>query len=227
MHYLDIRWHYEPDRCKHISRVSGYVVRPATENAIMSLLYQWRDYFQELRNNELFAKDNLWDQIAVLAIYIPILREEIHRYARTWNGAANYGIKPNNDLLRDLQSEVSDFDVDEYLPPTTKAFCIEKLKELGYSRIKQADSQPDGSRTHRLAYLQLRRTLEDHIRLGSHPRLSQSQKPRGAWQWKNENSRTSIQKLQESQDEIEEIRIDMDGPDELAVPRDFNLNFED
>jgi hypothetical protein len=63
--------------------------------------------------------------------------------------------------------------------------------------------------------------------LGSHPRLSQSQKPRGAWQWTNENLCTSIQKLQESQDEIEAIRTDMDGPDELAVPEDFNLNFED
>jgi hypothetical protein len=71
-----------------------------------------------------------------LAIYIPILREEIHRYARTWNvhqirkqndrpdcvtgkpfmlynypkeGVTNYGIKPNNGLLHDLQSEVADF----------------------------------------------------------------------------------------------------------------------
>ncbi|KAN0076641.1 hypothetical protein V8E54_006783 [Elaphomyces granulatus] len=155
-----------------------------------SVLYQWRDYFQELRNDELFAKDNLWDRIAVLAIYIPILREEIHRYARTWN---IHQIRKQNDcsdcvtgkpfMLYHYPKE----DVDEYLPPTTKAFCIEKLKELTYSRIKQADSQPDTSRTHRLAYLQLRRILEDHIRLGSHPRLSQSQKPRGAWQWKNDN----------------------------------------
>ena len=65
------------------------------------------------------------------------------------------------------------------------------------------------------------------MRSGSHPRLSQSQKPTGAWEWKNENFRTSIQKLQESHDEIEAVRIDMDGPDELAVPEDFNLNFED
>jgi len=72
----------------------------------------------------------------------------------------------------------------------------------------------------------LRRILEDHIRSGNHPGLSQSQKPRGAWQWKNENFRTSMQKLQESQGEIEEVRIDMDGPDELAVPEDFDLNFE-
>jgi VCBS repeat-containing protein len=63
------------------------------------------------------------------------------------------------------------------------------------------------------------------MRSGSHPRLSQSQKPTGAWQWKNENFRTSIQKLQESHDEIETVRIDMD--DELAVPKDFNLNLED
>jgi len=35
-----------------------------------------------------------------------------------------------------------------------------------------------------------------------------------------------MQKLQESQGEIEEVRIDMDGPDELAVPEDFDLNFE-
>jgi hypothetical protein len=33
--------------------------------------------------------------------------------------------------------------------------------------------------------------------------------------------------LQESQDEIEAIMTDMDGPDELAVPEDLNLNFED
>jgi hypothetical protein len=65
------------------------------------------------------------------------------------------------------------------------------------------------------------------MKSGSHPRLSQSQKPTGTWQWKNENFCTSIQKLQESHDEIEAVRIDMDGPDELAVPEDFNLNFED
>ena len=65
------------------------------------------------------------------------------------------------------------------------------------------------------------------MRSGSHPRLSQSQKPTGSWQLKNENFSKSIQKLQESQDEIEAVRIDMDGPDELAVPEDFNLDFED
>jgi hypothetical protein len=36
-----------------------------------------------------------------------------------------------------------------------------------------------------------------------------------------------MQKLQESQDEIERVDIDTDGPDELAVPEDFNLNFDD
>jgi hypothetical protein len=78
----------------------------------------------------------MWDRIAVLAIYIPILREEVHKFARIWNmhtirkqnnrphsvsgkpymlynypkePATNYGIRPDEDFLHNLKAEIADW----------------------------------------------------------------------------------------------------------------------
>ena len=76
------------------------------------------------------------NHIAFLAVYMPILREEIHKFARLWNihtirrqpnrpncvsgqpvalyhwppsGIENYGIKPDPDLHRELEEQVADW----------------------------------------------------------------------------------------------------------------------
>lgn len=70
-----------------------------------SLLYRWRvcllvipfisslsntkkqiqDYFTGLNENGMFDSRSQADRIAFLAIYMPILREEVHKFARLWN----------------------------------------------------------------------------------------------------------------------------------------------
>jgi hypothetical protein len=114
-------------------------------------------------------------------------------------------------------------DINEYLAPETKAFCTKILKDLGYSYLTQAGCQPDGTRTHRQAYLQLRDILEQHIKLGKAPILLESKKPKGAWDWKTESFRTSLEHVGNdiNRGNVPEADICMEGPDELAVASDF------
>ena len=46
---------------------------------------KWIIYFKMLRSNNLFSKDVLADQVALLAIYFPTIRTEITHYVDKWN----------------------------------------------------------------------------------------------------------------------------------------------
>ncbi|EED21277.1 hypothetical protein TSTA_085080 [Talaromyces stipitatus ATCC 10500] len=50
-----------------------------------SVLFRWRDYFQRLVEDRLFAHNNAAGRIAILAVYMPLFRQEICNYVRIWN----------------------------------------------------------------------------------------------------------------------------------------------
>ena len=39
-----------------------------------------KDYFIDLSTKELYSAQRLYDRIALIAIYMPIIREEVHVY---------------------------------------------------------------------------------------------------------------------------------------------------
>lgn len=84
----------------------------------------------------LFSSGNLSDQIALFAIYIPIIRAEVFSFVRTWNshyirkqknrpyvihgkpymnynhppeGVVNYGLSINNELVKELQKDIEEW----------------------------------------------------------------------------------------------------------------------
>jgi hypothetical protein len=91
-------------------------------------------------------------------------------------GVRNYGLKPNSELLSELEEQTaahgiflysttivvnlfaeSLIDLNEYLSEITKNWCAAKLEKLGYGNIKVNASEyfPDGTRAHCWVYLQL------------------------------------------------------------------------
>lgn len=90
-----------------------------------------------MHSEHLFEPDNLADKIALLAIYIPILRQEVQAFARMWNMHTirkqpnrpnavhgkpimlyfypqdpciqNYGLKPDPQLLQELTDQTASY----------------------------------------------------------------------------------------------------------------------
>ncbi|OXV10153.1 hypothetical protein Egran_02085 [Elaphomyces granulatus] len=208
-----------------------------------SMLFRWRDYFLRLSDDNLYHPDSLVDRITLLAIYMPILREEVHAFVRLWNvhkirrqpnrpncvvgqplmlyhwpkdDVQNHGLAPDRELLRELQRDVGDWDIDEYLPTQTKNWCRGQLLGLGCpsGRVNMDQFFPDGSRAHCEMYLQLREIVREHIISGEEPVLEESMRPTGAWNWQSLAQDTSL---------VEEIVIHMEGRDELATIEDLTM----
>jgi len=109
---------------------------------IIRLLTILQNYFNALQNEGSFDSNILPDQIALLAIYIPLLRTEMQSFTRTWNShrirkqpnrpnvvagkpyvlyhhtsehVRNYGLSVDMEQLKRLQNDVRDWG--EFLSP--------------------------------------------------------------------------------------------------------------
>lgn len=117
--------------------------------------------------------------------------------------------------------------MDEYLPPITKQWCAEQIKQMGHPKgqVTGADAYPSGERAHSIVYRRLREKMRNHIESQQSPQLTESEKPTGAWQWN-----ISEQALQNTDDYNEHgstgIDIYNEGRDEMAVEEDFPDMFE-
>ena len=49
------------------------------------LFVRTKEYFQSLLESGQFEKDNLGDRIAMLVVYMPIVRDAVHAYVELWN----------------------------------------------------------------------------------------------------------------------------------------------
>ena len=113
---------------------------------LVQWLNRWRGIFQKFESNDLWNYGDEVDQIALLYVYMPILREEISMYRQEYNAypirsnlfsrlpsgppmdnyvlddiAPRYSIPITNDWTRLVQREMlPDFDADEYLSATTQ-----------------------------------------------------------------------------------------------------------
>ena len=102
------------------------------------LIYIKQDFFRSLAEEGLFSSTCLYDQIALFAVYIPILRDEIFSFVRTWNshyirkqkdrpyvihgkpymnynhppeGVYNHGFSIDRELLKELQKDVEEWGI--------------------------------------------------------------------------------------------------------------------
>jgi hypothetical protein len=71
-----------------------YIYGPSTRNIRIEGLWRqqrfqctgpWLDYFKELQNANLYREDLLADQVVILFLFMPILREELTAFVRTHN----------------------------------------------------------------------------------------------------------------------------------------------
>ncbi|EED21282.1 hypothetical protein TSTA_085130 [Talaromyces stipitatus ATCC 10500] len=115
-----------------------------------SCIFRWWDYFQTLNRDRLFEQDQISDRIAILAVYMPFIRDELYKFIRLWNvhtirkqknqpsgvfgkpfflyhypedrDAHVYGLLPDDSLLNGLL-ETGDWNIDKYVPEETLQWC--------------------------------------------------------------------------------------------------------
>jgi hypothetical protein len=172
-----------------------------------SALRRWREYFQELEADGLWDEDSLSSRIALLAVYIPILRRILHRFVEQWNHhrirrqknrphvvpgqpyvlyyypevAQNFQQVISPDHLADFKADIGGFDIDEYLPRDTLAWCTTKLQSWGHGNVGGEDVHPrTGQRVHKDAYLRLRNAIDQQVQNGNGEGLSLCTPPTGA-----------------------------------------------
>ncbi|KAL3475663.1 hypothetical protein BJX99DRAFT_271041 [Aspergillus californicus] len=178
------------------------------------LLFQWRAYFQRLQERGAYSKDSIVDQIALFAVYMPVLRNEITSFVQTWNnhsiqkqknrpylvpgkpfinynypskGVENHGIQFNNNLFCTLQQDVQDWDANKYLPQETYNWTFIQLRQLGFNPQNPPDNAGGDVFTPFITiYIDLRTRIKAHIDKGSAPNLSLSTRPTGAFSWEPE-----------------------------------------
>ncbi|KAL4965070.1 uncharacterized protein BDV14DRAFT_189871 [Aspergillus stella-maris] len=157
------------------------------------VIFRYRAYFHGLVEDGKFSKDILSDQIALYAIYMPILRVQITSFVRTWNnhnirkqrnrphivtgkpyinynypaaGVQNHGIKFDMELFKSLQDDVRDWDPDKYLPIETYNWTRTQLLELNFDPENPPETAAD-STDH--AFIPFRTTyLELRSRIKAH-----------------------------------------------------------
>ncbi|KAL4732831.1 hypothetical protein BDV11DRAFT_210663 [Aspergillus similis] len=175
------------------------------------LLSRWRNFFQALQDEGAFSKDNLADQIALYAVYMPILQLEINSFVRTWNnhsirkqksmpssvpgkpfmnyyyppeGISNHGLEFDTDKFHVLHNDVQNWNSDEYLPQSTYDWTLVQLKELGFDPHSPPEDVGDDILTpYRTIYSNLRARIQVHIQDGSQPELSLLERPVGGFDW--------------------------------------------
>lgn len=164
-----------------------------------------------------FDKSEQADRIAMLAVYMPLIRYEAQEFQKQWNthtirnqrkhspnsvhgkpwmlyrhsDAMEYAIRPNTRWATSFLDELEQYDPSEYLPATTFAWCHRTAFDLGFNldTLSLADAFPDGARVHCEAYLQLQEALQYHIQENLEPELFETAIPYGAAQWNPDDLR--------------------------------------
>jgi hypothetical protein len=171
-----------------------------------SALRRWREYFEVLEADGLWNEDSLSCKIALLAVYMPILRRILHRFVDQWNHhrirpqknrphvvpgqpyvlfyypetAKNFQQFISSDLLADFKADIGEYDIDEYLPRDTLTWCSTQLQSWGYGNLNGEEVLPrTGQRIHNDAYLRLRNAIDQQVQNGNGEGLSICRPPIG------------------------------------------------
>ena len=163
---------------------------------------EWKVFFAELEGEGVFDGGDI-DKSCLQYIYMDIIRSHIHQFVAIHNthkirrprlrahylptgqpfmlyhypdGARNYQEPVNLRALEELELEVKDFDLDEYLPAATISLYAQLLIEGGFpTEFVYSDIR------HKAAYLFLRQKVADY--LDNSGEISLFNTPSGAEQW--------------------------------------------
>ncbi|KAJ3454452.1 hypothetical protein MRS44_018346 [Fusarium solani] len=166
---------------------------------------RWIAFSHELIDSGLFQPDRLAHQIAVYALYGPMIRQEVADFMEMWNG---HRIRPQKnrehlvagipmdlyktsevenwavhlgpaarDGLAQMMAAVDYIDIDDLLDPTTTDWCDQQLRDLQFDG--QLDGELDHKRPHLAIYLRLRDKIQVHLDCGASPVLSIPESPVG------------------------------------------------
>ncbi|KAH8661805.1 hypothetical protein BGZ61DRAFT_368878, partial [Ilyonectria robusta] len=199
----------------------------------------WREYFGEITALGHFSNDSLPDRIAMLYLFMPILRAEFADFVLTWN--SHYIRKQRNrphvvpgqpwtlyfqptarqvesfaevipqDRLQTLQDifDGDRIDLDAYLPEDTIAICDRILRG-------QEDLPRDPPQQPKLsAYLFLRDRLRQYIRSKQQPELALLETPTGGLDRVRDHLATHDIDTASLLERIEEEEIDWGEGDQL------------
>ncbi|OTA95619.1 hypothetical protein M434DRAFT_379329 [Hypoxylon sp. CO27-5] len=123
--------------------------------------------FERMEFHRLWVIHDLASEIALLAVYMPIVRKEVDIFVTRWNKhyirpqrdransvrgrpwenyftpnpdfVSQWGIVVDNELLTDIEALFEDDDIDQYLPEATFIWCEEFLTNVGLDRTKEDD----------------------------------------------------------------------------------------
>ena len=147
--------------------------------------------------------------IALLAIYLPILRKEIESFVSTWNShqirkqkgrpnvvagrpfllynypppnAVDFGRVVDKDELKALLEEAPKWDMHAILPAATQAWVDQQFLEMGFDpSAALLDTIDDREDPFYSVYINLRNRLITYVDLGAEPSLNTRAHPVGAW----------------------------------------------
>ena len=145
-------------------------------------------------------------------MYVPILREELYSFVRLWNSHSirkqknrpnavvgkpfmlyhhpgshvqNWGVAFDTEQLREMKTNIGEWDIDAFLPLETLNWCNGVFESLGFSTTAAARSLPtDRTAPYIEIYLLLREKMEFHIQNQFEPALSLLATPVGAQHWR-------------------------------------------
>jgi hypothetical protein len=160
-----------------------------------------------LQQQNLFDFDQLADRIALLAIYLPMIQDEIYGFVRLWNahtirpqkqrpnvvsgkpfmlyhhpgdGIQNWAVPFSQEEFRTIKNKVKDWPINAYLPPETLQWCQTFLDSIQFSYSRNIG---DRTKPFESYYLQLRSAIQAHVRSNQEPSLSLLAAPTGAYNW--------------------------------------------
>ncbi|KAI9748017.1 MAG: hypothetical protein M4579_007333, partial [Chaenotheca gracillima] len=177
----------------------------------------WKRHFEQLKGDGFFDGSD-YDIIALRYVYMPVIRQHIHRFVELHNnhrirrqrardtylptgkpfaiyhyppqGVRNYATPANPQLLEKLEREVENYDPDRYQSNETAQFCADQLMRAGFP--PEFDYDYNNS-IHTDAYKYLRRILWEYERDGNF--LIRLQKPLGGSSWIEQQEESAAQAL--------------------------------
>jgi hypothetical protein len=175
------------------------------EKLLKGVSQRWIAFSHELIDSGLFQPNRLAHQIAVYALYGPMIRQEVADFTEMWNG---HRIRPQKnrehlvagipmdlyntsevenwavhlgpaarDGLAQMMTAVDSIDIDDLLDPITTDWCDQQLRDLQFDG--QLDGELDHKRPHLAIYLRLRDKIQVHLDCGASPVLSIPESPVG------------------------------------------------
>jgi hypothetical protein len=176
-----------------------------------------------MQEQGLFDRSSLSDQIAVLALYLPIIRQDLFDFVRLWNahsiraqrkrpgvvsgkpyllyhhpseGVQDYGLAFNEEKYREIREVVEDWDLNAILPPETHKWCQDFFASIGFSP-DQITLETEIHRTSPLVeiYQKLKSALDIHIQSQQQPLLSLLQSPTGVYNWQRGNQEEVVRQV--------------------------------